>query len=81
MIPDEVVKVLKKDLELMKRHHYQDDDIVKAEEIAISFIQDYQKLRERMENIKSGKYNKYFCVIDKNILQAMVTYLQQPTEH
>jgi hypothetical protein len=76
MTPDEVVK----ELEI----HYQTNcmvgDIGVAIKSAISFLQDYQKLRERMENIKSEKYNKYFCVIDKNILQAMVTYLQQPTE-
>ena len=62
MIPDEVVKVLKAELELCKRigisHHLPNKDMlnrIEALSSAISLIQDYQKLRERVSVEKIAK--------------------------
>ena len=92
MIPDEVVKnlqdLLKDDWDLMR---WKEAEL--AFRTAISLIQDYQKLRERIDEgkitevVRKTKYvgmvKHYELVPDwcKSIAQAIVTYLQQPTEH
>jgi hypothetical protein len=92
MTPDEVVKVL-------SNLQSQISDLVtstKAEECeqslssAISLIQDYQKLRERVSVEKIEKIcfdhisigtSEYYKMLPVNLAEAIVTYLQQPTEH
>jgi hypothetical protein len=58
---------------------------------SISLIQDYQKLMERIdvnkigniikENLGTHKNFETWLIEKDNISQAIVTYLQQPTEH
>jgi hypothetical protein len=58
---------------------------------AISLIQDYQKLREKIdvnkigniirENLGTHKNFETWLIEKDNISQAIVTYLKQPTEH
>ncbi len=86
MTPDEVVKELKRSIE--KYCSCKTCTIIPS---AIAFIQDYQKLRGKIdvEKIANILYNA-----DKNIsgvtepkqeymidAQIIVKYLQQPTEH
>jgi hypothetical protein len=90
MTPDEVVKELKLSIEK--------DCACRAcmtIPFAISLLQDYQKLRERVSVEKIKKLlNKNELWVDvgfdigyatplvsKDLSQAIVTYLQQPTEH
>jgi len=93
MTPDEVVK----ELEI----HYQTNcmvgDIGVAIKSAISSLQDYQKLRERVSvekisqvtiDLVEDNFPKGECkergkaiVLHAQMLIAIVTYLQQPTEH
>lgn len=99
MTPDEVVIALKKDLRLCKAigicTHLPDktmSDKIQALTFAISLIQDYQKLRGKVDKLelikiadKSLGYNGLGTKmtpkeIDK-MFSAIVTYLQQPTEH
>ncbi len=82
MTPDEVVNGL---LNLRKEVLGIDETAKNKFSIynsAITFIQDYQKLRERIE---VGKIRKSFTkATDSNLTieqaQAIVTYLQQPTD-
>ena len=75
MTPDEVVKVLET--------HYivHDKEYNDALKLAISFLQDYQKLREKIDS--RGFYDFVWdrCEADDNRAEAILTYLQQPTEH
>ena len=112
MTPDEVVKVLKEVLIEAERFATDifnwsppsfNEERRNVLSVAITFIQDYQKLRERMsveaisfliykhetglgeELAKANWTAKHFQ--DKSkinstpLAQAIVTYLQQPTEH
>ena len=106
MTPDEVVKILENMLteiackqapkiERLETPIYDVDFKLQALQSAISILQDYQKLRERVsvEKIDSLIRNYAFrhecnlgnegIILEKNICeiaQAIVTYLQQPTE-
>jgi hypothetical protein len=104
MTPDEVVKVLKEIKEYgLDPDCFSNADKQQALSTAITLIQDYQKLRERVsveaisfliykhetglgeELAKANWTAKHFQ--DKSkinstpLAQAIVTYLQQPTEH
>ena len=98
MTPDEVVKELQKELEYQRAlldprsedMNKGSEKLAQAIQSAISLIQDYQKLRERVsvEGVENIIYDKgnwetlYASDIDvKNIAKQIVTYLQQPTEH
>jgi hypothetical protein len=104
MTPDEVVKVLGEIFRQKREIEKYDTGIfanktkqeVEALSFAISLIQNYQKLRERVnvEKIDSLIRNYAFrhecnlgnegIILEKSICeiaQAIVTYLQQPTEH
>ena len=101
MIPDEVVKVLEiingsgklkrsPEVNLIPDEH-------QALQSAISLLQDYQELRERVsvekisqvtidlveDNFPKGKCKERgkAIVLHAQMLIAIVTYLQQPTEH
>jgi len=100
MTPDEVVKVLGEIFRQKREIEKYDTGIfanktkqeVEALSFAISLIQDYQKLRGKVDKLelvkvadKSLGYNGLGTKmtpkeIDK-MFQAIVTYLQQPTEH
>ena len=93
MTPDEVVKVLKDRLSGINYDTCPNMCGLKGNQAlqsAISLIQDYQKLRERVSVEKIDKVINYFGICQefgsepedtKNIAQSIVTYLQQPTEH
>ena len=106
MTPDEVVKVLEEIFRQKREIEKYDTGIfvnktkqeVEALSFAISFLQDYQKLRERVSGIdlpvkELGKIvmfirhsmflpeNDKLSELNKMIREAIVTYLQQPTEH
>ncbi len=92
MTPDEVVKELTERLEWNTKHpEISIDRETKAVESAISIIQDYQKLREKIdvnkigniirENLGTHKNFETWLIEKDNISQSIVTYLQQPTEH
>ncbi len=92
MTPDEVVENLEEIKAYRLEHSPAYLDYYNALSSAISFIQDYQKLREKLtvENIDTeisvvladyalngqGSRN-----LTNDLSQAIVTYLQQPTEH
>jgi len=96
MTPDEVVSVLKKAKKIYVFEALGDikfKDFQQALQSSINQIQDYQKLRERV-SVEKIEYaitnfyitNPYVCnepneEIKKRIAQAIITYLQQPTEH
>jgi hypothetical protein len=81
MTPDEVVKQLKLSIEK--------DCACRAcmtIPFAISLISDYQKLRERLsvekiEGLITPPKGQMWLIDTLPIAQAIVTYLQQPTEH
>jgi DNA polymerase III delta prime subunit len=83
MTPDEVVKELEILNQLTNIEWYgKEREAIRS---AISLLQDYQKLRERisMENIAKileGR-NLFGGKMKEEASQAIVTYLQQPTEH
>ena len=86
MTPDEVVKVLK----LMTKGHGA-TDFGEALQCAVTLLQDYQKLREKIDEGKIEAVVNSAILFDANIkpihkltnsiVTALVTYLQQPTEH
>ena len=87
MTPDEVVKVFKEMNRTSKDEEvdswYAFSERIKALDSAISIIQDYQKLRERVsvENLEHfiedyESKNGLFCKLtDREHAQAIVTYL------
>ena len=91
MTPDEVVKVLE---EIIKYPKQVGDSDTPALQFAITLLQDYQKLRERVSvekiamEIEKARWNHNVEIVNgkatntasKNYAQAIVTYLQQPTE-
>ena len=93
MTPDEVISNAQK-LGLIAIFH---SDILSPEEklalkSAITLLQDYQKLRERIDThkitciisgleFKDGEKDTIIYDHYKDTAQAIVTYLQQPTEH
>jgi hypothetical protein len=109
MTPDEVVKILENMLteiackqapkiERLETPIYDVDFKLESLSSAITIIQDYQKLRERVSGIdlpvkELGKIvmfirhsmflpeNDKLSELNKMIREAIVTYLQQPTEH
>jgi hypothetical protein len=96
MTPDEVVKELEILNQLTNIEWYgKEREAIRS---AISLLQDYQKLRERVNSIdlpvkELGKIvmfirhsmflpeNDKLSELNKMIREAIVTYLQQPTEH
>ena len=81
MIPDEVVKnlqdLLKDDWDLMRWKEAE-----QAFRTAISLIQDYQKLREKLSVEKIEKIYRnqptrdgYYCGNPTKVAQAIITYL------
>lgn len=92
MTPDEVVKVLE---EIIKYPKQVGDSDTPALQSAITLIQDYQKLREKIsvekieEKLKIAIWyelpyqerEKNMSSANKYLAQSIVTYLQQPTEH
>ncbi len=99
MTPDEVVKVLEELKNAGCGNNYdgspcrvRSKEEIEALSSAITFIQDYQKLRGKVDKLelvkvadKSLGYNGLGTKmtpkeIDK-MFSAIVTYLQQPTEH
>jgi hypothetical protein len=96
MTPDEVVNTLKE----MQKNLFDAQALtpigtrnLQSISSAISLLQDYQKLRERVsvENvmliIKSDELSDCFKFEEnkykyrQRLAQAIITYLQQPTEH
>jgi superfamily II RNA helicase len=99
MTPDEVVKNLEMFKEQIERAsesrkvNGEYEETYQALQSAISLLQDYQKLRERVsvekilkiieDNLECKDDDVIGCHINgKNAsAQAIITYLQQPTEH
>ena len=95
MTPDEVVKEMQKRLSEAEKQRaeygYPNKEVNKFIEIqkqAISLLQDYQKLRERIHQGKFAQIlHQVFTekVYNEKLFEAqgkaIVTYLQQPTEH
>jgi len=93
MTPDEVVKVLEnenkklREVSDMLAEDCTGSELYKAIKSTISLIQDYQKLRERvsvekiLDITKTCKTSLSGLRTLEDIAQAIVTYLQQPTEH
>jgi hypothetical protein len=89
MTPDEVVKVLEEDLRrnnLAIQNWYKPEYFNKnrgqALSSAITQIQDYQKLRGKVDKERIESILIYMHDMPKEkIAQSIVTYLQQPTEH
>ena len=94
MTPDEVVKVLQGKINILKSFYLKfdkssqkdlDAELITALQSAISILQDYQKLRERVsvEKIVANVpfYQNIMPVERQEIVKQIVTYLQQPTEH
>ena len=82
----------------MDRSYFGEIELLEHLKSAITLIQDYQKLRERVSGIdlpvkELGKIvmfirhsmflpeNDKLSELNKMIREAIVTYLQQPTEH
>lgn len=89
MTPDEVVSVIEKALKQVAHynrmspsmHRTYQEDLEDAYKSAISLIQDYQKLRERVSVEKIEKALPRLQYANSNeVAQAIVTYLQQPSE-
>ena len=81
MTPDEVVKnlqdLLKDDWDLMRWKEAE-----QAFRTAISLLQDYQKLRDKIDVGKIQEAMRHCdCGYSAKVAQAIVTYLLQPTEH
>jgi hypothetical protein len=92
MTPDEVVNVLKEIKEYgLDPDCFSNADKQQALSTAISLLQDYQKLRERVSKPKilvdlilcENIYNPdlTISVNPEQLADKIVTYLQQPTEH
>jgi len=85
MTPDEVVNVLKEIKEYgLDPDCFSNADKQQALSTAISLLQDYQKLREKLNIDKIVAnvpfYQNIMPVERQEIVKQIVTYLQQPTE-
>ena len=95
MTPDEVVKVLEEYFDEANVGGQPNKYLIRKQtalQSAISLLQDYQKLRERIDThkitciiagleFKDGEKDTIIYEHYKDTAQAIVTYLQQPTEH